>query len=95
VSFRPDAARGNTTRYEPAGQIDASGNYKLITAGKDGAPPGWYKVSVVAVEPIDPGDPYAPRKSIVNRKYGTPDSGLAVEVVAEPAPGAYDLKLTR
>src|SRR5262249_13520830 len=55
VSFRPDKAKGNTSTYEPAGDIDADGNYKLYTpvradAPKEGAPPGWYRVAVISAE---------------------------------------------
>src|SRR4051794_919497 len=46
VSFRPDASRGNTSKHIPTGAIDAAGNYELVTVGKKGAPPGWYKVLV-------------------------------------------------
>jgi hypothetical protein len=96
VSFRPDKAKGNTSPHEPGGDIDAQGNYKLYTAGKEGAPPGWYKVVVVATEPLDPKNPYAPPRSFLHSRYNSAEtSGLAVQVVDNPAPGAYDLKLTR
>jgi hypothetical protein len=94
VSFRPDPARGNDSLQEPYGKIDAQGNYRLCTAGKPGAPRGWYKVLVVSAEAIDPRDPYAPRRSFIDPKYGQMEtSDLAVEVVEKPAAGAYDLAL--
>ena len=96
VSFRPDASKGNTSPHEPGGQIDAEGNYRLYTQGKPGAPPGWYRVAVVAAEPIDPKKPYEATKSLVNAKYNSVDtSGLSREVVADAAPGAYDLNLAK
>jgi hypothetical protein len=96
ISFRPDAARGNDSLQEPYGKIDAQGRYRLLTAGKPGAPRGWYKVLVVSAEAIDPNDPYAPRRSYIDPKYGQVEtSGLAVEVVDKPADGAYDLALTK
>jgi hypothetical protein len=95
VSFRPDAARGNTSTYEPAGSIDDQGHYQLVTAGKPGAPPGWYKVTVTAEE-LDANNLSAPPKKLIPARYGMPTTTeLALEVVDNPRPEAYDLKLTR
>src|SRR5690349_19138759 len=44
VLFKPDASRGNTCPFQPAGTVDADGSYSLKTRTKAGAPPGWYKV---------------------------------------------------
>jgi hypothetical protein len=96
VTFHPDTAKGNSTPHIPVGTLDAQGNYKLMTATQEGAPLGWYQITVSAQEPIDPKNPYAPPKHLINPKYsdlGT--SGLAVEVVPSPAPRAYDLKLAK
>lgn len=96
VSFRPDASRGNSSTYEPAGAIDAEGNYTLVTADKPGAPPGWYKVGVVSTAEPDPNNLSAVPKSYIPRQYGrTDESGLEVEVVESPKPGQYDLNLTK
>jgi len=95
VSFRPE---GSASSQEPAGTIDEDGTYRLFTAGKEGAPPGRYRVLVIDVEPLDPKDPfpYGKRKSHVNEKYSNPKtSGLVVEVVPSAPPGTYDLKLTK
>jgi hypothetical protein len=96
VSFRPDAAKGNSVKHEPAGEIDDQGNYTLFTAGKEGAPPGWYKVAVVANEPPDAqsADPYAPGKSRIPAHYrNIATSDLIIEVVEKPDANAYDLPL--
>ena len=96
VTFQPDTAKGNLTQHIPVGMLNADGRYELMSATKKGAPPGWYKVTVSAQAPIDPKDPYAPPKHLVNPKYsdaGT--SGLAVEVVANAAPGAYDFDVMK
>jgi len=96
VTFQPDTAKGNLTQQIPVGMLNAEGRYELMSATKKGAPPGWYKVTVSAQAPIDPKDPYAPPKHLVNPKYsdaGT--SGLAVEVVANAAPGAYDFDVMK
>ena len=96
VTFHPDTAKGNTAPQLAAGEIDAQGNYKLVSGAREGAPPGWYKVTVTAQEPADAKNPYAPPKSIVNPRFGdVQTSGLTVQVVGNPAPGAYDLSVTK
>jgi hypothetical protein len=102
VWFKPDASKGNTSPFDPVGTVDADGNYKLTTKGKNGAPPGWYQVVVTAREDAAPAHPQRPgphrpvAKSLLPSKYGQPQtSGLAIEVVEKPAPGAYDLKLSK
>ena len=95
VTFEPDSSKG-TKAQVAAGEIDAQGNYKLMSGGKEGAAPGWYKVAVIAQEPADSKNPYAIPKSIVNSKFrDVKTSNLSVEVVANPAPGAYDFKVTK
>lgn len=96
VTFHPDTTKGNSTPHIPVGNIDAQGSYKLMSATEEGAPLGWYKVTVSAQEPIDPQNPYAPPKYLINPKFSDVGaSGLAVEVVQSPAAGAYDLKLAK
>jgi hypothetical protein len=96
VTFHPDSAKGNTTPHIPLGTLDAQGNYKLMSATSEGAPLGWYKVTVSAQAPIDPQNPYAPPKHLINPKYNDAiTSGLELEVVKQPTAGAYDLKLSK
>ena len=96
VSFHPNSAKGNTTPHIPVGTIDGQGKYKLMSATEAGAPLGWYTVTVTAQEPIDPKNPYAPPKHLINPKFSDINaSGLEVEVVKTPAAGAYDLKLAK
>jgi hypothetical protein len=110
VVFRPDSAKGNTINLDFSGTTDENGNYSLYYGGKGnrGAAPGWYKVAVVATEPLQfptgppgpdkrkrptPGPPV--RKTLIDRKYTVPtSSGIEIEVVENPGPGAYDLKLS-
>jgi hypothetical protein len=93
VMFKPDASKGNTSMEEPSGSIDAQGNYALSTGAKKGAAPGWYKVAVTAAENLDPNNPYF-TKWLIPEKYIDPQtSKLVVEVVENPAAGAYDFKL--
>jgi hypothetical protein len=102
VLFKPDASKGNTSPFEPTGTVDAEGNYTLTTKGKKGAPPGWYKVIVTAREEAAPVHAKTPKqhrpavRSLLPAKYGQAEtSGLSIEVVENPAPGAYDLKLSK
>jgi hypothetical protein len=93
--FKPDAAKGNSSQFEPSATITADGSYSLFTKEKTGAPLGWYKVGVIAQEE-NLADPYAARKSLVASRYNNAEtSGLAIEVVAAPASGAYDIKLAQ
>jgi hypothetical protein len=99
VLFKPDGARGNASAFEPTGTVDGQGRYTLFTKGKKGAPPGWYKVAVTAHE----GRSEHPKGTLRHRpvahavipgKYGQPEiSDLSIEVVENPPPGAYDLRL--
>lgn len=96
VTFHPDAAKGNSTPHIPVGTLNADGQYTLKSATQDGAPRGWYKVTVTAQEPIDPKNPYAPPKHLIDPKFSNAaTSGLTIEVLDKPQPGAYDLILTR
>ncbi len=96
VTFQPDAAKGNKTQHIPVGTLDGEGNYKLMSATAEGAPLGWYKVTVTAQAPIDPSNPYAPPKHLIDPKFSDPStSGFAVEVVENPVPGAYDFQVTK
>ena len=102
VLFQPDAARDNEAPFPAIGTVDSDGNYTLKTNGRNGAAPGWYKVVVTALADT-PQHPTGPRnarsrpvaKSLLPARYGQAQTTpLAVEVVAEPDEGAYDLKLT-
>jgi hypothetical protein len=96
VTFHPDTDKGNNTPHIPVGVLDETGSYKLLSATETGAPPGWYKVTVTAQAPIDPSNPYALPKHLINPKFGDAQtSGLAVEVVENPAPGAYDFEVMK
>jgi hypothetical protein len=94
VRFVPDAAKGNKSKDEPAGQIGSDGTYTLITNGKPGAPAGWYKVTVNATEVPESSNPFG-GKALVAPRFNVPEtSGLSVEVVSSPKSGAYDLTVS-
>jgi hypothetical protein len=72
----------------------AEGNCELFVAGgRKGAPAGWYKVVVYAVDDPQPGKP---NKYLVNKEYAdVTTTPLRIEVIESPEPGRYDLQLRR
>ena len=94
VILHPDVAKNNATQHGPRASIDANGRYKIITHPREGAPPGWYKVAVIATEPSDPANLYSLPRSLIPERFGKPDeSNLAIEVRDGAPVGAYDLNL--
>lgn len=91
--FQPDRDKGNQSSLTPSGTIGSDGRYQLFTQERPGAPPGWYKVGIVAQE-APPNDPYAMRSRIPQRYNDPQTSGISVEVSKSAAAGAYDLQLT-
>ncbi len=53
VTFRPDASKGNQGEFAAVGPLNPDGTYTLSTQSKDGAPAGWYRVTVTAVDEKD------------------------------------------
>jgi len=101
VTFQPEAGPGNANQEVPVGKI-VDGKYELTTHGKKGAPPGKYKVVVVSNNfsgdnpPKPTGGSMPVPKSFISLKYSTAAATpLSKEVVANPVPDAYDLKLTK
>lgn len=94
VTFIPEG--DNKSKIEPVGTIGADGTYTLATGTQPGAPAGKYRVIVTATRPSDPKDEYSEPVSLVNTMYSDRNSpNLPVEVVADAAPRAYDLKLKK
>lgn len=94
VWFYPDASKGNTCPQVPVGEIEPNGEYQLKTRGQDGAPPGWYKVLVVATERIDHHYPSRPRKCFVPLRYTRLETtDLQIEVLNDGQEHRYDLHL--
>jgi hypothetical protein len=86
--FVADAEKGDTPAEVPFALVK-DGSYSITTAWKPGAPAGRYKARVRTRYPGGPDNP-----ADIPRRYFDPNtSGLTVEVVASPAPGAYDLSL--
>ena len=106
VTFYPDESKGNTVVGTSTGMIQSDGSYKLNYNGKDGAPVGWYKVTVNPIGmPSNMGNAGGMQAqdmsklnqnaAKVNPKFLKAETGLTIEVVASPAAGAYDLKVTK
>jgi len=99
VTFHPDAAKGNTAAGVAGSTIDSDGSYTLLYNGKPGAPPGWYKVSVSSrgmPKEMPPAGQPLPVPAPINPKFQDPaQSGITLEVVENPSPGAYDIKVTK
>lgn len=94
VRFVPDRARGNNFTQEPVGQIGPDGKFSLTSLGQSGAPAGWYLVAVVSEDTPDSTNPVPVKRYVAARFNNPAESKLAVEVVANPAPGRYDLAVT-
>jgi hypothetical protein len=100
IFLNPDTAKGNTARVSSSGRI-RDGRFQIETAGVErhdsgsGVPLGWYKVYVrvntPGERPMYPGLPEIAVDPIYRDPQQTP---LAIEIVDNPAAGAYDLKLT-
>jgi hypothetical protein len=95
VSFVPDADKGNTNPVSCTAPMDSQGHYDLRMAAVKvsddgrGAPVGWYKVVLITGIWGDPPCDIDPKFLDPNK---TP---LSIEVVENPEPGRYDLKMTR
>jgi hypothetical protein len=88
IMFAPD--KDNPLQKIPSAPLDENGVYHVTTGGSDGVPPGWYKVYVAFDARQSKGKPPP-----FNARYlDAAKSPLTIEVVANPQPGAYDLKLT-
>jgi hypothetical protein len=94
LTFYPDASKGNATQHQPTGVLGSDGRFELfVPGGKKGAPPGWYKVVVYAVDDPQPGKP---NKYFVHKKYTEQaTTPLQIEVIDNPEPNRYDLKLEK
>ena len=100
VTFVPDEAGGNASKFRPTGTTDADGVYTLSTGTSTGthkgASLGKYKATVMPGMPAIVKDSPPPAPINIDTAYGDPaKSNLPVEVVDSPAAGAYDLNLKK
>ncbi len=100
VLLYPNGTPSNASQDVPAGMIQ-DGKYSILTSKRSGASAGSYKVVVKATNysggnapPM--GGTAVPVRSLIDAKYGSrSQTPLALEVVAEPEAGAYDLEVTK
>ncbi len=84
IVFAPDSTRGTEGPLARA-EIRSDGTYELHTEGTAGVNPGWYRVTVMALEPAAAASvaPPALQRSLLPDKYRDPElSGLVREVKA-------------
>lgn len=93
VCFIPDSTKGNLHPQFGISTIAPDGTYTAKTYTNEGVQPGWYRVKVLATENEPQPSPNWVPIWIVPEKYTTAETPLEVEVVPEPAPGAYDFTL--
>jgi hypothetical protein len=90
IVFTPDASRGNQGALARS-EIQSDGSYSLRTEVGYGVAPGWYRVTVMAVEmpeKPEPGKRYPKPRSLLPEKYRDPElAGLIREVKAGQANG--------
>jgi hypothetical protein len=94
VVFLPDPDKGNLDKRQARGRIDAEhpGAYRLTTDDQDGAPAGWYRVTVFALKPAK--STVTPAEWLADQKYtDEKTSGLSVEVVKDAQARVYDFDL--
>lgn len=102
IGFIPDEAAGNPHPEYCIGDIKPDGTFTLVTNDKAGVRPGAYKVVVWAwAEPLSPaptydarGQPIVPRALVAVKYTKKETTDLRVEVVEDPAEGAYDFDLS-
>ena len=92
MSFSPEISKGNKLNLAAIGPVQ-NGKYNLRTLairGEEsgpGAPLGWYRV---ALDTTLSGE----NLKVAERFKDASKSPVLIEVVENPAPGAYDLKFT-
>jgi len=90
VVFVPD--KDNKLKKLAQGTINPDGTYELTTEGKGGVPIGSYIVCVRGpMRKVNGKEP--PPLPFSMKYFDANESPLKIEVVADPAPGAYDLEL--
>jgi hypothetical protein len=100
VTLVADESKGTKQVGSSSGAIGSDGTYRITTDGKDGAPPGWYKVVVITMGPgmgqMQTGPLTTTGGVAPPPKYSDQTkTDQTFEVTASPKPGAYDLKLSK
>ena len=99
--FNPDASKANTAQISTTSWIK-NGKYELKTnaiitsESGPGVPKGWYKVTVRCNLPGEDPPTFEGQPAYsIHRKYMDAEkTPVSVEVVDNPQPGHYDIKVT-
>src|SRR5262249_6859348 len=92
VVFHADSAKGNTNMEDTKADIGPDRTYRVYTRDKEGAPAGGSSATV-ALPGTTPTDPYDYNPIVRERYLDKTKSRLTFEVVANPEPGRYDIRL--
>lgn len=90
--FTPDIEKGNNAHVVCVGRIGPDGRYEVKTAtvnasqGGPGAPLGWYKVTYIDLR-------NSPAIKVNSKYLSNGSTPLLIEIVTNPKPGQYDIKL--
>lgn len=94
VNFYPDAAKGNKGNRVPSGLLNADGTYTIATGveggQKEGAPPGWYKVTITPTGASDPSQAKLKIPQYNLDFQNEKNTSLTVEVKAGADPKSYE-----
>jgi hypothetical protein len=94
VFFAPD--KDNPLKTVPRGRLDENGAYQLETDGAPGVPVGWYRAYIAFESGKQVTGNPSPFLQTIDPKYlSAGKSPLAFEVVADPQPNVYDLRMTK
>lgn len=94
IVFSPDRERGHSGAIASS-RIDADGSYELKTDDRPGAEPGWYRITLVA---LDPGSGLASGRysipaSLLPEKYRDPELSQLTCEVKPNRPNRIDFNL--
>ena len=96
LTLRPDGV--GASWQQPTGMVAADGRFVVYTNGREGVPPGTYRVVAFVTETTrtaaGAARPGLPR-SLIPARYNDPQqTPLRWKVVAQPTANTYDLELT-
>ncbi|SRR5579883_183315 len=92
ITFIPDPSKGNTSVFFATGVVE-NGAYQVLTEGKNGVPPGWYKVIVYDTSLARLPSPGRP-PSRFHPRFSDPDHTPLCIQVEESRAKSYDFALT-
>jgi hypothetical protein len=95
IVFTPDPSRGHGGELA-RGEIKANGTYRLKTGGRYGVAPGWYQITVLAVDVPDhprPGERYVVPRPLLPERYCDPELADLIREVVPDRENQIDLHL--